>query len=140
MFGRSKSKIVAESTTAEKNEKESTPEDENAQNSPPSTSKDILLNKGKVKELQFKFRNDIRNVQLKDAIITSYKEHRGASKLSELVELMKKDLDRVIPRGWIVFAGHQMVGACTFIENTMIDFEVEGISFVIFQTYHPEEP
>lgn len=100
-----------------------------------STNKEEI----KTHEIEFKFKTDIRNIALKDVLIDSYTKHRNLKDLPALVENIKKDLDGQLSRGWTVFAGKQMVGACCFIEDTMVDFEVEGLSFVIFQSFCPTQ-
>lgn len=90
-------------------------------------------------ELEFKFKNNLKSLELKDAIIDSYRKHRKCSTLPDLVENIKKDLDSQFTKGWVVFGGKHMVGACSYIEDTLLDFEVDGNSYVIFQTFVPDE-
>ena len=96
-------------------------------------------NSQNVVELKFKFRNDIRNIELRDCIMNSYKKNRTNPNLPEVIEAIKKELDETFSKGWIVFGGNHMVGVCSYIENTLADFEVEGTSFVIFQTIYPAD-
>lgn len=96
-------------------------------------------NSQNVVELKFKFRNDIRNIKLRDCIMNSYKKNRTNPNLPEVIEAIKKELDETFSKGWIVFGGNHMVGVCSYIENTLADFEVEGTSFVIFQTIYPAD-
>ncbi|KAM0681110.1 hypothetical protein GINT2_000895 [Glugoides intestinalis] len=87
--------------------------------------------------VEFKFKTEPLDQNLKDTVMGIYKSNIEKLTLPELAEKIKKDLDEKFPKGWIVFAGRHMVGACSYIENTLLDFEVEGVSFVIFQTYVP---
>lgn len=99
--------------------------------------KEQVEEEGRIEPL-FKFKMEVKDKKLEDAIINAYKVHSSTSTLTELVEKMKADLDKKFPKGWIVFAGKHMVGACSYIQDTLADFEVDGISFVIFQTFCPE--
>lgn len=86
----------------------------------------------------FKFRKESSNPKLNNLIVELYKSYAATCGLPELAEKIKQDLDKSFPKGWIVFAGKHMVGACSFIEGTLVDFEVDGTSFVIFQSFCPE--
>lgn len=100
---------------------------------------DVSKTQSKTKiEPVFKFRAEVPNEELKKAVIESYKAHAPSCDLAALADKIKNDLDEKLPKGWIVFAGKHMVGACSFIKDTLVDFEVDGISFVIFQTFCPE--
>jgi len=103
-------------------------------------SSEIRSSSEKIVEIEplFKFRKEAANSTLKNTIIESYKLHASSCSLPELADKMKQDLDAKIPKGWIVFGGKHMVGACSYIEDTLVDFEVDGTSFVIFQTFCPE--
>lgn len=96
-------------------------------------------NEKKEGEVEFKFKSDVTNLDLRNLVMNSYLKNRENPNLSEIVESLKKDLDEAFPKGWVVFGGKHMVGACSFIENTLVDFEVEGISFVLFQTIYPDD-
>lgn len=89
-------------------------------------------------EAEFKFKNEPIDEDLKNIVIEIYTAHANKCDLPGLAENIKKDLDAKRPKGWIVFAGKHMVGACSYIENTLLDFEINGNSFVIFQTHCPE--
>ncbi len=84
-------------------------------------------------EILFKFKNDVKNIELRDEVINSYKKNR---KMDNLVEKMKKDLDKM-GNGWVVISGNKMLGACSFIEDTLVEFEVEGREFIVFQIFIP---
>lgn len=86
----------------------------------------------------YKFRVSNVDEKLKETILEIHSKHKNASSLPAMVEGIKKDLDNKISRGWIVFAGKHMSGACSYIQNTMLDFECDGTAFVIFQTFCPE--
>lgn len=113
----------------------------------PSTSKeeasaeiDVKSSEGSVKAegAEFKFDREPSDQRIKHLIIESYKKHaKKNATLTKLTGKMKKDLDKSFPRGWIVFAGKHMVGACSYVEKTLVNFEVNGVSFVVFQTYFP---
>ncbi|KAI5169733.1 hypothetical protein PAEPH01_0952 [Pancytospora epiphaga] len=61
----------------------------------------------------------------------------GIPTLPGICEAMKKELDEAEPKGWVVFAGMHLVGVCTFIKDTMVEFETNGLAFVIFKTFYP---
>lgn len=85
--------------------------------------------------IHFVFKNDENvSLDLRNAITKSYKQHAKDSTLPELVEQMRADFDAAIPRGWVVFAGKHVVGSFSYIENTLVEVVVDGISFVVFQT------
>lgn len=103
----------------------------------------VMAEKEQIKEVTkieplFKFKVEMKDKQIEDAIINSYKLHSPTYALTELAEKIKLDLDEKFPKGWIVFAGKHMVGACSHIKDTLADFEVDGVSFVAFQTFCPE--
>lgn len=86
----------------------------------------------------FTFKKNIHDEKIKNLIISIYKENALKLNLTELTDKMKNTLDEQFSKGWIVFAGKHMVGSCSYVKNTLMDFEVDGISFVIFQTFCPE--
>lgn len=86
----------------------------------------------------FDFKEEPSDLNLKNTIMEIYRTHCNNIALPEIVSKMKKELDSKIPKGWIVFAGSDMVGACSYIENTLVEFKINGISFVIFQTFCPQ--
>lgn len=94
---------------------------------PPAAAQEPVLN----------FKSNKINEDLRKKVIELYKKHKNAPTLPGVVEVIKKDLDVAIPKGWVVFAGKHLVGACSFIKDTMVEFEVDGTAFVIFQTYCP---
>ena len=89
-------------------------------------------------EAEFNFKNTKVDESIKKIVIDSYNRNRSL-KLPSIVSNMKKDLDEAIPKGWIVFAGKHMTGVCSFITGTMLDFEVDKTSFIVFQTFCPEK-
>lgn len=105
-----------------------------------STTKEEESEKQRTKDIEFKFKKEPADVVLKEAIMEIYKKHaENKPTLPQLAEKIKKDLDSKFSKGWIVFAGTNMVGACSYIEGTLADVEVDNISFVLFQTYCPEQ-
>lgn len=99
--------------------------------------KDQAKETAKIEPL-FRFRIEIKNKKIEEAIINAYKVHSPTSTLTELAEKIRIELDEKFPKGWIVFTGRHMVGACSYIQDTLADFDVDGVSFVIFQTFCPE--
>lgn len=99
--------------------------------------KDQTKETGKIEPL-FRFKTELKNKKIEEVIINAYKLYSPTSTLTELAEKIKTELDEKFPKGWIVFTGKHMVGACSYIEDTLADFEVDGVSFVIFQTFCPE--
>lgn len=91
----------------------------------------------KSQEPAIKFKNCDASDDLKMTITSLYKKHMHVPTLPRMCEAIKKDLDEKIPKGWVVFAGMHLVGVCSFIKNTMVEFEVNGTAFVIFQTFCP---
>lgn len=92
----------------------------------------------KIIEPVLTFRKDISDEKVKNLVIKIYKENAVSLNLTELTDKLKIELDNNTSKGWIVFAGKHMVGSCSYIKNTLMDFEVDGTSFVIFQTFCPE--
>lgn len=105
--------------------------DDKQQLQPEESIKDIQSNP------RFDFKEEPSDLNLKNTIIEIYKTQCNGIALPDIVSKIKKELDSRIPKGWIVFAGSDMVGACSYIENTLVEFKINGISFVIFQTYCP---
>jgi Dynein light chain type 1 len=99
----------------------------------PEKAKESISNSEPV----FKFKSNDIDQTLKTTVQNSYKKNMKQS-LPGLVGAIKRDLDLVLPKGWIVFAGKHMTGACSYIQNTMVDVEIDGTAFVIFQTFCPE--
>ncbi|ELA41833.1 uncharacterized protein VICG_01185 [Vittaforma corneae ATCC 50505] len=105
-----------------------------------STTKEGESEKHETKDIEFKFKSEPADMSLKEAIMEIYKRHiKDEPTLPQLAEKMKKELDSKFSKGWVVFVGKHMVGACSYIEHTLVDFEVDGVSFVLFQTYCPEQ-
>lgn len=102
-----------------------------------TTKEQSSVENTKEDQVEFKFKTEPLDHNIKDYVIDIYKNNVEKLTLPELAEKIKKDLDENFPKGWIVFAGRHMVGACSYIENTLLDFEILGVSFVIFQTYVP---
>lgn len=91
-----------------------------------------------IKNGKLVFNAEPKNSQITKVIKKSYKKRvKKDSLLSAIAEEMKKDLDEKFQNGWVVFVGKHMVGACTYVEGTLASFEVDGVAFVIFQTYCP---
>lgn len=89
-------------------------------------------------EPEYKFKSAKVDEKLKKMIVDAHTKFKGASSLPSMVEGIKKELDAKSPKGWVVFAGKHMAGACSYIQGTMVDFEYDGTAFVIFQTFCPE--
>lgn len=111
------------------------PQDEGRDSKTAASTPQSRQEKGK--EPVIKFKSCDATDDLKNTVVALYKKHMDAPTLPRMCEAIKKDLDEQIPKGWVVFAGMHLVGVCSFIQNTMVEFEADGTPFVIFQTFCP---
>jgi len=138
-----KEPMSKESTSKESVPKESIPKDSIPKDSAPKESAPIESTNTKnstAKKGVLVFEVEALNSKITDKIKKSYKKYaKSCNTLPELAQSIKKCLDTKFSNGWVVFVGRQMVGACAYIEGTLVTFEVDGLAFVIFQTYCPIE-
>lgn len=84
------------------------------------------------------FSGDEVSDELKECLTKVYLDNYKSKSLPELIETMKKRLDKSMGVGWVVFAGKHMAGVCCYIANTLAQFEVDNTIFVVFKTFYVE--
>lgn len=85
-----------------------------------------------------KFKNEVNNEELMRFIEDKFQKDYSVDNLAEFTGAFKNELDSKFGNGWIVFAGKHMTGCCSYVVNTLADFEVNETCFVIFQTLNTE--
>ena len=89
-------------------------------------------------EPEYKFKSS-SSKEIKERMIAIHKKHNKKVFSPDVTEGIKKELDNIDPSGWVVFGGMHMAGSCSYVQGTLVEFEYEGVSYVIFKTYVPNK-
>lgn len=102
-----------------------------------STSKKDKKSPEVAVEPTINFRSGDASEDIKKDVFSVLKTHLNGESLPKLAESLKKSLDEKIGKGWVVFVGKHLAGTCSYIKGTMLEFEVDGTVFIVFQTFCP---
>ena len=87
-------------------------------------------------EIKLTFKTKQIREDLKLFIINCIKEFESET-LPQKSLVFKNKLDNQFGKGWNVWLGKHLTGACSCITNTMLEFTDGNIYYVIYQTYVP---
>jgi hypothetical protein len=87
------------------------------------------------------FKDDISADENLKVFIVEIYEHlaKENATFTTIVQEWKRLLDEKFGKNWIICSGTKLVIVSSYVQDTLIGFELGDVSVVIFKTYAPEE-